>query len=429
MEQLPRALEVLILSGNIDDKIAKQIVQIKGMGTVLAAEWKKAHLEQTEKAQDEIEGLKIQAGCINHSIGGLNKEVERLNGEISRLEAEKAEVENTLRELTAKSDSAKGEAKLILEAELKRLAQSPASMALLGAWMVGGSTSTDRSQPVIRVESANPTVSQAVDIRSALFNNLKSCSLSPRVATELTAVCRAALGAGQPIGFRSLFGDILAGAVASALGQPAVVWADTPAGLLDPVDWDGLIGIEQRCRPLILQNANRSDIQLVLGSLRRVLLEQALGNHKPDGVVLMTLESNAQMRLASEYFIGPVIEEQFLQFNPGRAVSGLSAFSEFAKQMLEVAAVTEDEFAEIGDNLLRLPIFALSAHQAIFRRGYGAIRATCENPNDAARLFFKYWCLPRCSADEVKTTLEAHKDSWAQDKALMKLGEELAQND
>ena len=271
MDNLPRALEGLVSSGNLDEKVAEAILQIMSVEDALEVVWKNKHAEVVKKAQEEIVGL-------NTVADGIKRTIEELNKEIERLKAEKTGLENTLLELQRKGEEVKIEAQQVFEAELKRLAHSPASTALLGAWIGGGNKPADRSQPLIRIQCPDSELPQAADLNAALFNNLKACSLSPIVAMELTTVCRAALAAGQPISFRSLFADLLAEAVASALGQPATVWADVPVGLLDPVDWDGLISDDHRGCPIILQNANRSDVPLVLGALRPALLRHALGH-------------------------------------------------------------------------------------------------------------------------------------------------------
>src|SRR5205823_777552 len=127
-----------------------------------------------------------------------------------------------------------------------------------------------------------------------------------------------------------------------------------------------------------------------------------------------------------DYPFGPLIDERMLRFNPGKAVAGLSSFSDFAKQLPEVSAVTAEEFAEIGVSLRRLPLFAVSAQESVFRRAYAALQGTWEKQADVPRLFFKYWCWPRCSSEDAATVLETHKDAWGQDKSLTELRE--AQN-
>lgn len=421
MENLPHALDLLSSTGNLDAKVAEAILQIKAVEDALEIAWKKRHTDVVKNAKSEIEGLKSAATGIKKSNEGLNKE-------LVMVQKEKVSLEGVLVELNKQIDAAKVDAQKVFEAELKRLAQSPASLAILAAWSNGGNKPADRSWPLIKIQRSGSERQQAADLKSALFNNLKICGLSPTVAMELTAVCRAALAAGQPISFTSLFADLLAEAVASALGQPAMVWADVSAGLLDPVDWDSLIlGDHKEC-PIILQNANRSDIPLVLGTMRPAVLRQAIGHQKPDRVVLLTMVANTQMLVPSEFTFGPLIDERLLRFNLSKATVKLTTCTDLAKQLPDVAAVSAEEFAEIGDSLRRLPLFALSAQESIFRRACGALQGVCENPQDVTRLFFKYWCLPRCLPEDVKTVLEDHKESWGQDKHLLELREALDRN-
>lgn len=425
MESLPRALEALGSSKQIDENLAEEILKISSVSVAIETEWKKKNTKIISENEQEIKILKDTAANLKQPIDKLRKELASIN-------IEKTKLEEDLFVLGNKVDATKADAQKAFDGELKRLAQSPESMAIIGAWVGASHKSAERlierSDPLIRIQRPVSELPQAVDLKSAIFNNLKSCNISPLVSMELTAVCQAALAAGQPIAFRSLFADLLAGAIASALGQPATVWADMPAGLLDPIDWGILVSSEYKGCPRILQNANRSDIPLVLGSIRRAVLEQALGIQKPDEVVLMTLEANSDMQVTSDYPIGPLIDERVLRFNAGKVGAGLSVFSAFAKQLPSLEAVTVEEFAEVGDGLRRLPLFALSAHETLFRRAFAALRKTADNPGDVPRLFFKYWCLPRCVPEDVIAVLEAHKVAWANDKSLMDLKEILNHN-
>lgn len=422
MENLSHALEVLSSSGNLDAKVAEAILQIKAVEEALEAAWKRKHADAIRKAEEEIDGLKKIATEIRQSIKGLNAEV-------GRLQKEKASLEVVLSELNGKIEEAKAEAENVFDAELKRLTQSPASMALFAAWSGAGNKAADRAQPLIKVQRWGADRQQAANLLAALFNNLKAYGLSPSSATEVAAVCGATLEAGQPISFRSFFSDLLADAVASALGQPLTVWADVPAGLLDPIDWDIVISADQKGCPMILQAANRSDIPLVLGSLRSSLLQQALGYQKPGGVVLLTLEANSEMQVQSDFHLGPLIDDRVLRFNPTKAAAAMCAFTGYAKDLPEVALVSAEEFAEIGEDVLRLPLFATSAQKVVFRRSYGALRKHCDKPVDVPRLFFKYWCLPRLSSCDVRSILEARKEVWGQDKSLSELTQSLIGNE
>jgi len=425
MESLPRALESLGASKQIDENLAGEILKNSSVSVIIEAEWKKKNVKIISENEKEIKNLKDTATNLQQTIDKLRQELVSLN-------KEKAKLEGDLVVLNNKVDATKADAQKAFDGELKRLAQSPESMAMIGAWLgashQSSERSTERSSPLIRIQRPVSEPLQATDLKSAIFNNLKSCNLSPLVSMELAVVCQAALVAGQPIAFRSLFADILADAIASALGQPATVWADIPAGLLDPVDWRTLVPSEYKSCPRILQNANRSDIPLVLGSGRRAVLEQAVGVQKPDKVVLMTLEANSEMQVTSDYPIGPLIDERVLRFNAGNTGSGTSVFSAYAKEMPSLGTVTMEEFAEVGDRLRRLPLFALSAHETVFRRGFAALRKTVENSGDVPRLFFKYWCLPRCMPEDAIAVLEAYKAAWENDRNLMDLKETLNQN-
>lgn len=421
MENLPLALESLVLSGRFDEKLAQSLLHIKGLEDGLELAWKQKHLEAVKMAHAEITALKDASEAIKQSMASLKSDFKDL-------ELKKGNLEKELLALNGKFEAAKVEAHAVFEAELKRLAQSPVSMALIGAWTGGGSKPTDRCKPLVRIQKPTSELRPEGDFRTALLNNLKSCNLSPTVATEITTVCCASLAARQPIAIRSLFADMLANAVTVALGQTATIWADVPAGLLDPIDWDDLVPCEHRECPHVLQNANRSDIPLVLGSLRRGVLEQALGIQKPSATLLLTLESNEAMQVEKDFPVGPLIDERILRFTAGKAVTGLSAFPNYAVHLPEIAPMSAEEFAEIGDALRRLPLFKLSANENVFRHAYAALVKSCEKPEHAPRLFFKYWCLPRCSTEEVVTVLNAHKEKWAQDKLLIELTEALQGN-
>ena len=417
MDSFPRALEILSSSGGLDGKLAEAVAQVKAGGDVLEEAWKKKHAEAVKKAEVEIEGLKNTAAGIRRSIKGLNEE-------LSGMREEKTSLENTLAELRGKIDAAKAEAQKVFDAELKRLAQSPASLALLGAWSSGGNKGADRAEPLIRVQRWGSERSAATNLVAALVGNLKSCGLSPSSATEVAGVCAATLAAGQPIAFRSLCADLLAEAVAAALGGASVVWGDVPAGLLDSVDWEPLIRGEDRGQPLVIQAANRSDLQLVLGSLRSGILRRAFGLQMPGDVVLLTLEAGGDVQVQPDLQFGSLIDDRVLRFTPGKAVSALSGFAGYAKDIPELTPVTEDEFRELGEAVCSLPLFGSSAQQLVFGRAYGALRKTGEAAQ-AGRLFFKYWCLPRISSDDARRILEEHKKAWEGDKVLSELVEGL----
>ena len=418
MEDLPRALEVLSSLGAFDEKVADSILQIKSLDNALELAWKKKHAEALKKADGEIEDSKRTVDGISSAIKGLNDELSDLRHERSSLQNKLVELENTI-------DAAKAEAQKVFDAELRRLAQSPASLALIGAWSSSESKVPDRAVPRIRVQRWGTQRSISPNLVTALASNLKACGLSPTSASEVADVCAATLAAGQPIAFRSLCADLLAEAVAAALGGLSVVWADVPAGLLDSIDWEPLIPAEDKGQPLVIQAANRSDVQLVLGSLRSGVLRRTLGLQKPGDVILLTLESSGDMQVQRDLEFGSLIDDRVLKFTPGKPVAALSGSANYVKEIPEIAPVTEDEFKELGDTISSLTLFQSSAQQFVFRRAYGALRKTVRETTQVGRFFFKYWCLPRISPDEARKILDEHKKVWEGDKVLVELSETL----
>src|SRR5205823_5775531 len=206
MECLPHALEAISAPGTLDEKLSDAILQIKGVSEAIEAVWKKKHSETVKKAEEEIEGLKKIAAEIRQTI-------EALNGERARLQSEKNLLEEELQELNKKIEAAKADAGKVFDAELKRLAASPASLALFAAWSSSGSRTTGtNSEPRIKIQRWDTERQKAANLLDALTNNLRMSGLSPVSATEVATVCDAALLIGQPISFRSIFSELLADA-------------------------------------------------------------------------------------------------------------------------------------------------------------------------------------------------------------------------
>jgi len=418
MENLPHALESLALSGKLDEKLAEALLQIKVLEEALEAVWKKKHEDAVKKANEQIVEL-------NGTAEGVRRIIGELKTQAAELESKKANTESELLDLDGKIRAAKLEAQKVFETELKRLAQTPETLALMGAWIGGCGKQPDRGRPLLRVQRAAPELRHDTNLKTALFTNLKACSLSPIVASEIAAACWAALVAGQPIAIRSIVADVLANAIASAFGQTEVLWVDVPAGLLDPIDWDDILPRNQEECVRILQHVNRSDIPLVLGSLHRGIINRALGIAKTSAVILLTLEDNAAMQVETSFPIAPIIDERMLRFTSGKVGGGLIGFPDYAKQLPEVMPISAEDFTEIGEALRQLSLFEFSAYESLYRRAYASLLKACEKPEDAPRLFFKYWCLPRCSSEEVLGILDEYKEKWAQDKVLVELKERL----
>ena len=422
MECLPRALEALGSSKQIDEKLVEEILKISTVSAAIETEWKKKNTRIVSENEQEIKMLKDTASNLKQPIDTLRKELASIN-------IEKAKLDKDLVILSNKVDATKADAQKAFDLELKRLAQSPASVALFSAWIGCSSNSNERGRPIIRIQRQESAVIQAKDLKSSLFSNFKMYGLCPLVSKELATVCIAALAAGQPVSFKSLYGDLLAEVFAASIGYMTYTFAEIPAGLLDPLNWGEIISPEQESVPLILQNVNRSSISIVLGSMRRVIYEQAAGCRKSSTMVIMTHEPTDRRKTTSEPVIGPLIDDTVLRINQWQATSLVNSFSDYAKELPTLSHEITEDITHLGDSLTRLSAYALPSNQIVFRRAYSALLATCEDSKDVIRLFFKYWCMARSSPDEIKTLLEAYKESWNQDKTIVNLASSLERNE
>jgi hypothetical protein len=423
-ENLPRALELLTSFGNIDPKVAEGVLQIKGVSEALETSWKSKHADALKKAIEEIEALK-------KTSAGIKSTIEILNGELARQQANKRGLDASLLQLDKTIEEAKVKAKHVFDAELKRLAVSPESLALFAAWSNSGSNvASTISQPLIKIQRWDSERQKAPNLYDAFTNNLKITGLSPISANEVATVCGAALLAGQPVSFRSIFSELLVEALVSALGQPIAFWADLPAGLLDAVDWDSLLPADKKGYPLILQAVNRSDVSLVLGSKRMSVLRQALGYQKLDAFLFMTLDSGISTHVQSDFYIGPVIDDRMLRFNSNKANFKVQAFDEYAINLPEMSLISDESLNEIvGNDFAKLSLFATSANRMIYRRAISALKILKENDNEITRLFFKYWVLPRLKSDEITRVLEAYQEKWKSDSSITELAQFLISNE
>lgn len=424
LENLPRALELLISAESLDPHIAEAVLQVKGVAPALEAVWKLKNADAVKKATEEIEGLKKAAIGIRSTTTGLNEDA-------TRLQAKKAELEKIIQQLNKTIEEAKVSAKQVFDAELKRLAASPESLALFASWSNSNHEATENGlKPQIKIQQWDIERQKASNLFDAFTSNLKISGLSPLSATEVATACGAALLAGQPVSFRSIFSELLVDAVVSALGQQMAVWADLPAGLLDPVDWDSLLRGVQKESPIILQSVNRSDISLVLGSKRLPLLRRALGYQKPDGFVFMTLDSGVSTQVQPDFYIGPIIDDRMLKFNSIKENSKLQAFNDYTVNLPEMTLISDDEFQEIlGEEFVKLPLFRTSANRMIYRRAISGLKKLESNDDEATRLLFKYWVLPRLKSSDVIGVLEAYQEKWKLDPVINELAQSLNGNE
>jgi hypothetical protein len=410
---LPAALALLCESGrDLDPKLIDALLEITPIAEAITTAWERKHADAVKKRKDEAERIQVYLTELKQKTVGA--EVEQQTAQ-----AKRASLEAKVSNLEVQIGAAKGEAKQIFDEELKRLAQSPATMAILAAWSGSGSAGDQRQLTIVE-KPLRANEGQVSTLAEAIAWNLMGCGLSPRLADELSLVCQAALAAGQGISFRSLFAEILAECVASALGHPATLLVDVPAGLLDPIDWNSLLNTEQKGLPIVLLGANRSDIGLLLGSMRLAVFRQALGLEKSSNPLFLTLESREDMQVDAGVPLGPIIDEQLLKFlGPKEGIQVLSC-TEYADQLPKIKLLSQEDFAtSVGEEIVRLPLLSTSASELAFRRSFSSLQTFAPDIGTAARLFFKYWCFPRSDGSTIGTVFKARKEEWRQDEMLI----------
>jgi hypothetical protein len=405
---LKPALEAIGAGVKVDPALAETILQVPVLAQAVEKAWKTKHAEAIRAEEQQLKNLKTGAANIAQKVEESNKELIRRTDDQKKAEQALAQIQQGISEATRKAQQA-------FDDELKRLAKSPASLAVLAAWGTGARIN-DRTQLPVTIQKCPASRESAPNLQSALFNNLRAAGLSPISAKEVSVTCCAAIYAGQPISFRSLYGDLLAQAVTNAIAPSATVCAEVPAGLLDPVAWEDITPAEHMTAPMILHGANRSDINIVLGSLRPLVLRQAIGSQKPSHILVMTMESQPDLRVQSEFPLGPTFDDKTLKFNSGKPDSPLHAFLQYAIELVEIEPAAAEDF---GQEIQRLPLLATSAEQIAHRRAYAALQKHAQN--EALRLFFKYWCLARITAEASREIIESHKQDWQQDQTLVDL--------
>src|SRR5262249_5204069 len=161
------------------------------------------------KSTEAIRGAEQHFETLKADAASIARRIEESNTELIRRADDNQKAEQALAQLRQGIEDATKQAKQAFEDELKRLAQSPASLAILAAWSTGAKT-TERTNIPLSVQNSPSTREPAPNLQSAVFNNLRGAGLSPISAKEVSVACCAALYSGQPISFRSLYGDLLA---------------------------------------------------------------------------------------------------------------------------------------------------------------------------------------------------------------------------
>lgn len=406
---LSNALVAIEETDGITAQLRDTILEFKPVESAIREAWQKKHQQDIAAAAAALAAQKEQTDALSQRSDALKEENRKLISEQARLT-------DTTSALKAELANSRQQAEHAFNEELQRLANSPATLALFGAWISPASKDT---APGIHVQRfSGGTVERSTNLETSLVSNLKASGLLPVQALEVATVCRAALACGQLIFVRSDASDLIAAAIAAALTTGSIISVETPGGLLQPLNWDSIIPGQEQSFPMILVGANRSDLGFVLGSLRRAVTESAFGLHPRQGVIIATLDTRPDMIVEGFYPFGPIIDERVLRFRAPSPHNAFTAFPDYRKTLHAVEPMDANQFAEAaGDDIVALPLLKHATTVVPFWRAFSALQTV--NAADARRLFAKYWCCPRSEPSDAAMLLEAHARDWGDDESLI----------
>jgi hypothetical protein len=124
------------------------------------------------------------------------------------------------------------------------------------------------------------------------------------------------------------------------------------------------------------------------------------------------------------------MDDAFDTFRSQRVRAANASAARFPERYLCPLCLTDDEFIEvIGDNFVRLPLFTTSAQRMVYRRAIAGLKLSKNNSEDIARLFFKYWVLPRLTSSDVIRVLETYQEKWKHDSSISEFAQSLISNE
>jgi hypothetical protein len=414
-EGLSDVLSAAYDSSAPDEAVISAVLAVPEFANSVETAWKAKHLDQVSKSKEEI-------GKVTARVSDLTTEAKSLEGDLASLTNKIAAGESELERLKSEIENTRNEAARLFDNELKRLAKSPATLALFSSW---GTTMSDGSgrAHIIVGECQRGEEEKVGDLHEALRSNFRNSGLAALTASEIATAGAAAIAAGQCVCFQSTYSDVLIHAAGMACAEYPIFAASISAGLLDPVDWDQFLPAAKRL-VLLLQGANRSDVSLVLGSLRMPLLRQNLGIQRMPVILFLGLESQLDLRVEGEIPAGPIVDDRVVNVDAAKASTKMCSASFDGDISQQIPPMDRETFAiELGDPISKLPMFSAPSSGAVYRRGYAALRKRVSDVKDARRIFFKYWCFPRLPRQFVEQIVAAHRQEWERDELLMRLAE------
>ena len=413
-EELRAVLGAISEGDGLGDVLAKAMLEVPAVKAQVHLAWEQANVELVERVRKEYESAESRLKELHVQVSGEEDKLQKLQTDQKAACLQVVKAQEQIKMAEAKAGSA-------FDDELKRLAQAPASLALLGAWAgFGGRQGTDSRIRIQRVD-IDESVRRVDTCGEAVAENLRRCGVAPKMLQELGWVIEAAVMSGQTLTMRSGFGNLLAEAIALSAGLSKTMWVDTPAGLLEPIDWVEVMPSGSSEYTLVLQSANRSDLGLVLGVKKEDALRRCLGLQPEKQLLVLLLETRPGMTVEDcEIPPGPIIEDRMLTLRSPEACEAMVTWNGNQTTAWGAEVLKWDDFVdEIGQDISDLPLFALPSQNVVLRHCYSAVRAVVgHRSDDARRVFFKYWCLPRLSSECAANVCRTRKEKWATDEFL-----------
>jgi len=381
----------------IKEDICNLLLQNPTIQNDIEAKWQIDHAAALKSAKSEAEQ-------VDATSKGLKENIQASQGALRELAFKVDQKNIELKQIEGEIAQGRIKAEAMFRDELKQLAANPAHLAVLNSLLNPKDMSPSNSPHLSNRRVVAPSPSNS--IQEALQKNFHDIGLTIESSKSLSYVIAAASMNGQPVSFLGNNADYLVEGAAVALSVTKYFILDTPAGLLQPYQWpDDLL---KPGSVYVIKSINRSAIDIVLGNLKDTVLAQGNGVKGLGMSLFVTLQPFDRFSISQVPFIGPLIDEKFLDFrsSPPGAPGAYAPSS-----LIEFIPFDKDEVLSAFKSLEGISKELTGASLKYLCGVLGALTALGLNDSDAKGMLFKYWLLPRLDEGQVQIWLELC-DSW-----------------
>jgi hypothetical protein len=400
-DDLRKALESLDSIDAIKAEVCQILLHDPKVQSEIETSWRALHSSE----QAELDKVINENATLQGELRQDTANLEQIRAEVNQKKSESQQLSDEI-------SRTREEAKRAFDNEIQKLAANPAHLAVLKGFLGTGGDQPKKSPFfTISVSADAPCES----LQKALKENLHYCGLKTECAQEISCIVAAAIISGQPVSLLGNNADYLADAMAVALTNSGYVALDTPAGLLHPLSWPEEL-LRGHAAPVVIRSINRSAIDIVLGRLKEAILAQANQVQPAQLAVFMTLLPFDRFSVPQLPFLGPIIDERFLEFSPRtptkpRAYAptvGAEAGCIEAKELLdafkELSGQIDDQFGGLS---LRHLCTAL-----------GTLANVGLSGQQSQQALVKYWLLPRFDLANSSAGLKRYQTWTSKDPKL-----------